>query len=233
MVELGWGYGLLQRDFLASWHHNRIVVTGPVDAAEVVAAADEVLGGAGAAHRLVQFNSDAAGDAAAGVFSAAGYQVHERIVAMLHSGVLPARVPNRVESIPFAELRPSLIRDWRADYPDDTDEQIAQLADRVTLYQRGADVSFLGIRDRDGEVLARGELYVADGVAQFENVITRPESRGLGLGRELVAEALHRSRDAGADLWFLIAQAVDWPRGWYRRMGYLDGHQVHAYQRTP
>ncbi|SDC96724.1 GNAT family N-acetyltransferase [Actinokineospora iranica] len=229
VVDLGWGYALVQSDYPASWQHNQVVVTEPVDPEEVVAAADDVL--AGYSHRLVQVIDDAQGAAAAAVFAAAGYQTHERIVTMAHSGVLPERGRGQVEAVAFDELRPSLLRDWRADYPEDTDEQIAQLTDRVLLCSLGADVTFLAVRDELGDVLARGELYVADGVAQFENVVTRPESRGRGLGRQLVTEALHRSHDAGADLWYLIAEATGWPRAWYRRMGYRDIAQAHVFQR--
>ncbi|MGQ0841233.1 GNAT family N-acetyltransferase [Actinokineospora sp.] len=233
VVDLGWGYALLQAHYPASWHHNRVVVTGPVPAAEVVAAADEVLGGAGLAHRLVQVNEDARGAEFTAAFDKAGYQTHERIVTMIHSGVLPARDTGRVEAITFAELRPSLRQDWQADYPQDPADVITQLTDRVLLYAQGADVTFLAVRDDRGEVLARGELYVADGLAQFENLITRPESRGSGFARALVTEALHRSREAGADLCYLIAEATDWPRAWYRRMGYRDAEQVHIFQRSP
>ncbi|WP_285509746.1 GNAT family N-acetyltransferase [Actinokineospora sp. NBRC 105648] len=233
VVEFDWGYVLLQAEYPASWQHNRVVVTSAVDPAEVVAAADEVLGGAGHTHRLVQFNDDVAGESAATTFEAAGYQVHERIVTMIHSGALPARTGNRVKAIEFDQLRPALLHDWRADYPDDTDEQITQLADRVLLYARGAEVAFLAVQSPTGEVIARGELYVADGIAQFENLITRPESRGEGHGRQLVTEALHRAREAGADLSFLIAEATDWPRSWYRRLGYQDANQTHVYQRVP
>ncbi len=233
VVELGWGHALLQERYPASWQHNRLVVTSAVEPERVVAAADEVLGGAGHAHRLVQFLHDERGAAAAPVFAAAGYGVHEEIVTMIHSGELPARTASRAEAIGFDELRPSLLRDWRADYPDDTDEEITQLADRVQLYPLGADVTLLAVRDESGDVLARGELYVADGIAQFENIVTRPESRGNGFARDLVMAALHRSAGAGADLWYLIAHATDWPRAWYRRMGYRDTTRVHVFQKNP
>ncbi|WP_143073679.1 GNAT family N-acetyltransferase [Actinokineospora terrae] len=231
VVELGWGYAVLQSEFTASWHHNRVIVTGDVDPGAVAATADEVLGGRGLGHRLVQFDRDEQGAAAVRAFAC--YQVHERIVTMAHSGELPPRTSTGVEALSVAELVPSLIADWRADYPDDTAEQIRELAERITLYERGADVTFLGVRDDEGDVIARGELYIADGVAQFENVIVRPEHREKGLGRQLVLEALHRSAAAGADVWFLIAQAEDWPRGWYERLGYRSGPVVHVYQRMP
>lgn len=232
VVELGWGHALLQHDYPASWHHNRLVVTGKIDPAAVIAAADKVLGDNGHAHRLVNFTDGPQGAAAEESFAAAGYGA-ERIVTMIHSGELPARVRGPVEALTFDELRPSLLQDWRADYPEDNDESNEQLADRVQLYALGADVTFLGVRDESGDVLAHGELYVSDGLAQFENIITRPEHRTKGHAKALVTEALHRARDASCDLSYLIAEATDWPRGWYRRMGYQDAAEVHVYQRAP
>jgi GNAT superfamily N-acetyltransferase len=232
IVELGWGHALLQHDYPASWHHNRVIVTGEVDPAAVIAAADKVLGDNGHAHRLVNFTDGPQGAAAEEAFTAAGYSA-ERIVTMIHSGELPARVRGPVEALTFEELRPSLLEDWKADYPEDSDESHAQLADRVQLYSRGADVTFLGVRDASGDVVARGELCVSEGLAQFENIVTRPEHRGKGYAKGLVIEALHRARDAGCDLSFLTAEATNWPRGWYRRMGYRDAAEVHHFQRTP
>ncbi|CRK61851.1 glutathione S-transferase domain protein [Alloactinosynnema sp. L-07] len=231
VVELGWGHALLQRDYPASWHHNRIVVTDDVDPSAVAEAADQVLGGHGHAHRLVHFTDDGQGAAAEETFAAAGYGVHERIVTMIHSGDLPPRVDG-AEEIPFDVWRPSLIHDWRTEFPNDSEDAVAQLADRTKLYPLGADVTLLGVKD-GADVVARGELYTRDGVAQFENIVTRLEHRGKGYARALVAEALHRSHAAGCDLWFLIAEATDWPRGWYHRMGYREVAEAHIYQRTP
>ncbi|WP_436494117.1 GNAT family N-acetyltransferase [Actinokineospora sp. HUAS TT18] len=232
VVELGWGHALLQRDYPASWHHNRLVVTADVDPAAVVAAADEILGGHGHGHRLVHFTDDAQGIAAEPAFQAADYGVHERIITMIHSGELPPRGPDLVRPVPFERMRSSLIHDWRTEFPNDSEDAIVQLADRVQLYGRGADVTFLGVLDGD-DIVARGELYIADGLAQFENIVTRQEHRGKGYARALVAEALHRSHAAGCDLWYLIAEATDWPRGWYHRMGYREAAQTHVYQRMP
>ncbi|MEU3648061.1 hypothetical protein AB0E59_32085 [Lentzea sp. NPDC034063] len=40
VVELPWGFVLLQRDFPLSHKHNRIVVTAPASAEEVIRTAD-------------------------------------------------------------------------------------------------------------------------------------------------------------------------------------------------
>ncbi|OLR90355.1 hypothetical protein BJP25_04400 [Actinokineospora bangkokensis] len=231
VVDLPWGYALLQHDFPVSWAHNRLVVTAPVDAETAIATADLVLGGAGCRHRLVTYLDAAEGERAAPAFAAAGYGTHERLVTMVHGGGPVHGDRARVEALTFAELRPSLLADWRADFPDDPEADIEQLADRSLLAGRGAEVAFLGVRTPAGRVVARGELYRRDGVAQFENLITHPAHRGRGHARALLAEALARS--AGDDVRFLVAEATGWPRGWYRTLGYLDRVEAHAFQRTP
>ena len=53
VVDLPWGYAVLQREFPQSYDHNRVVITAMVPADEVLTATDEVLGGAGLHHRYV------------------------------------------------------------------------------------------------------------------------------------------------------------------------------------
>lgn len=227
VVDLGWGYGLLQRDFPASWHHNRVVVTAPAPAEEVVAAADEVL--AGMDHRLVVVEGAVPGAAAA--FEEAGYGSRTLVLTMLFEGGPPTAGQDLVEAVSAADLRPSLIRDLRDLLPDADDESISQLADRVRLFERSAETTFLAVRTPDGDVVARTEMYAADGVAQLENLVTRPGYRGRGYARALVADFLHRARSA--DLAFLTAQADDWPRDWYRRLGFHEIRASWVFQRTP
>ena len=83
VVDLPWGFALLQKDFPLSHYHNRIVVTSATTAADMLAAAEEML--AGYAHRYVTVAGDALGAAALAEFDAADYE-HETVVTMVHSG---------------------------------------------------------------------------------------------------------------------------------------------------
>ena len=85
VVDLGWGFAVLQAQFPHSHFHNRIVVASAAPAAaDVLAAAEEVLGGAGLRHRYVSVDNDALGRALNGEFSAARYE-HETVVTMIYS----------------------------------------------------------------------------------------------------------------------------------------------------
>ncbi|MEL6983790.1 MAG: hypothetical protein AAFO29_15300, partial [Actinomycetota bacterium] len=72
VIELPFGYAVLQNEFPLSHYHNRLVVTSAADPDQVLAAADDVLGGADRGHRFVSIDERAVGDLAA-VFERAGY----------------------------------------------------------------------------------------------------------------------------------------------------------------
>ena len=130
-------------------------------------------------------------------------------------------------------LRPAIIRDWRVTLPDATDETLVQLANRTALCNRGAELTLLAAYE-DGEIAAHADLYLdrATGVAQFENLVTHQDFRGRRYGTTLVSDALRRAREAGCDVSFLTADLNDWPREWYRRLGYADVDRSHNFSRA-
>jgi GNAT superfamily N-acetyltransferase len=233
VVELSWGFGMLQSAFPLSEYHNRIVVTSTVPAAEVRAAADEVLGGAGLRHRFVSVHDDELGQAMTADLVAAGYE-HEIVVTMIHDGaaVMPPAHPVHVVSL--ETLRPAIMREWRVTIPNATDEHVRQLADRTGLYARGADLTLLAVYDGD-DIAAHGDLFVdpVDRIAQFENLVTHEDHRGRGYAGALIRTALTMGRDAGSELSFLTAGLDDWPHEWYERLGYVDAGRTHHFSRRP
>jgi GNAT superfamily N-acetyltransferase len=230
VVELPWGFALFQSDFPLSHKHNRIVVTTRANAEEILAAADEVLGGAGLAHRYVTVD-DAVGASLAPEFAAAGYN-HGVLATMVHSGNPTEPGPQPVYAVSPETVRPALIRDWRLVLPDATDEYLEQLADRVALCAKGADLTVLAAYDGD-EIAAHAELYIdrTASVAQFESLATHPAYRGRGHGAALVHTALHQASKAGCTLSFLTANAQDWPYAWYQRLGYTEVSRTHHFSR--
>jgi predicted GNAT family acetyltransferase len=58
-------------------------------------------------------------------------------------------------------------------------------------------VGFRGVRAPDGEIAARADLYVHDGVAQIESVFTAEEHRGKGYARALMTSLLAEAAGAG------------------------------------
>jgi ribosomal protein S18 acetylase RimI-like enzyme len=72
----------------------------------------------------------------------------------------------------------------------------------------------------DGEVVSYTDLYLRDGLAQIEDVGTLPEYRGHGYASAVVLAAVEEARRSGAGLVFLFADAEDWPKQLYRRLGF-------------
>jgi GNAT superfamily N-acetyltransferase len=231
VVNLDWGFAVLQTEFPLSQYHNRIVVTSAAPADDILAAAEEVLGGAGVRHRYVSVDIDALGGALNAEFVAAGYE-HAPIVTMIHSGGDVELAACEVGTVSLDTLRPALIRDWRILAPDASDEQLGQLADRVVLYSRGAELTLLAVYDGD-EIAAHATLYVdrVEHIAQFENLVTHVDFRGRGYGDALIRDALRRGRDAGSELSFLTTDRDNWSHDWYQRLGYVDAGRTHHYSR--
>ena len=230
VVELPWGFAVLQQDFPFSWYHNRIVVTSAASAEEVLAKADEVLGGARLAHRYVSADG-AQGEALRADLVAAGYE-HETDVTMIYSGPDVAPAGHEVCAVSLDALRPAIIRDWRASLPDANEEQLRQLADRTALFARGAELTRLAVYDGD-QIAAHADMYVdrVDRIAQFENLVTHKDFRRRGYGDALIRDALRRGREAGSELFFLTAELNDWPHDWYQRLGYVDAGRTHHFSR--
>lgn len=231
VVDLAWGFALLQREFPLSEYHNRIAVTSAAPAADVLAAAEEVLGGAGVRHRYVSVDDDARGQALSAELVAAGYE-HETNASMIYAGPAVEPAAPEVRAVSLDTVRPALIRDGRVMIPDATDDHLGQLADRTALYARGAELTRLAVYDGD-EIAAHADLYIdhVDGIAQFENLETHEDFRGRGYGNALIHDALRRGREAGSDLSFLTAGLDDWPYGWYQRLGYVDTGRTHHFVR--
>jgi ribosomal protein S18 acetylase RimI-like enzyme len=230
IVDLAFGFAVLQKEFPLSEHHNRITVTSAAPAAEILAAAEEILGGASLRHRFVCVD-DELGEAMSADFVAAGYE-HETIVTMIYSGSKLEPAAHEVRAVSLETLRPALIRDWRVVLPDATEEHLAQLADRTALYPRGADLTLLVVYDGD-EIAAHADLYLdrVDGIAQFENLVTHEDFRQRGYADALIRDALRRAQAAGRELCFLTAELNDWPRQWYQRLGYVDAGRSHQFSR--
>jgi GNAT superfamily N-acetyltransferase len=230
VMDLLWGFAVRHRDFPLSEYHNRVVVTSAAAASEVLATAEDWLGGAGLDHRYVS----ASGPLGLPLIDdciAAGYE-HEVIVTMVYAGDPPEPAAHEVRSVSLDELRPALVRSWQPVIPNAADERVRQLVDRTTLYALGAEHTRLAIYDGD-EVAAHADLFIdrAHRISQFENVVTDDAFRGRGYGTSLVRDALRRSLEAGSEISFLTADFDDWPRHWYQRLGYVEVGRTHHFAR--
>jgi ribosomal protein S18 acetylase RimI-like enzyme len=226
VVELPGGFAVLNERYRGSYDDNRLVVWSG-DPGAVLEAADRVL--AGHAHRLVNVDDDRLGEEFGPAFEAAGY-THETNLVMVFRGAFPRDVPP-AEHLELPALLPVLREGWHETLPDASDEVIDQLARRVEERLRGADtVGFRAVRAADGSVAARADLYRQGGVTQIEDVYTATRHRGGGHARTLMTALLAEA--AGSDLVFLLADADDWPKDFYGRLGFEGVGRTHSFLRT-
>jgi ribosomal protein S18 acetylase RimI-like enzyme len=175
--------------------------------------------------RMAWFPDGAAGDRLATAFERLGVRVDRHVV------MAQRREPERTADLSLVrEVEEEALRAPRRRLlegePWASPEVVEQLfrgkeliAERVTMRCFAVVV--------DGEVASYTDLYLRDNAAQIEDVGTLPEHRGRGYASGVVLAAVQAARDAGADLVFLFAEADDWPKELYRRLGFDDlGHYV-------
>ncbi len=229
VIDLGWGYALRQLDFPLSHYHNRVVVTDPAPAPDILETVEEVL--AHVQHRYLSVDDDELGQTLTAEFEAAGYE-HETIAAMVYSGPLVEPSTHDVQAVSLDKVQSAVIRDWRDELPTASNEALRQLAGRKALYARGAEFTPLAVFER-GEIAAHADLYIdrQRSLAQFESLVTGHAFRGNGYGDALVRDALRRGQQADCDLFFLTADLDDWPHRWYQRLGFVEVGRTHHFSR--
>jgi len=89
------------------------------------------------------------------------------------------------------------------------------------------------VADFEGTPAAYATLYSDGTVAQVEDVSTQPRARGHGLARAVVQHAIDLARAEGHELIFLVADADDWPRELYARLGFDPVGHCWALVRPP
>jgi ribosomal protein S18 acetylase RimI-like enzyme len=120
-------------------------------------------------------------------------------------------------------LRPARRRLMES-YPWGKPEVIEEILQGKALIGQRVTVRFFGV-PVDGQVVSYSDLYVDGADAQIEDVGTLPEHRSRGYATAVVLSAAAAARNDGADFVFLVADAKDWPKELYRKLGFDElGH---------
>jgi ribosomal protein S18 acetylase RimI-like enzyme len=184
--------------------------------AELVAEADRLFHEAELAHRTLLFTDAAQGERVAGELP--GWESEEHVVmAQLREPEAPVDTSG-VEEVGHEGIRPARRR-MIGTYEWGSPEVAEQLLDYKPLLARWVTVRGFAVL-AGGEVVSYADLYVDGDEAQVEDVATLPEHRGRGYAKAVVTRAADEGRAAGADFVFLVADAHDWPKGLYRRLGF-------------
>jgi GNAT superfamily N-acetyltransferase len=195
---------------------------------EILAEVDRLQGDAGLEHRRVAIADESAGLAFEPGFTELGWKTD----AFLY--MVPSRDPTRdvdtnaVEEVGEGALRPVrdvIHREWLKDTEEET---MRQLAEAERLIAAKANARHFAIL-RDGRPVSGADLYSDGQVAQIEDVVTLPDHRGHGLASAVVMRALEEARATGHDFVFLVADAREWPKELYRRLGFEGVGERYAF----
>jgi ribosomal protein S18 acetylase RimI-like enzyme len=220
-VESPFGVGVLEPALPLRHDSNYLLaerVPLGVGAQDLAAEADRILGGAGLRHRAVFTFDEGLGAKLEPGFKELGWNVRR------HIWMAQLREPERdadlsiVEEVGEEELRPGRTAEILR-YPWGTQDVAEQLLDAKLVIAERADARFFGVRV-DGEIVSWADLYLAQGLGQVEDVATREDHRGKGYATAVVLRAASEARAAGAELVFLVADADDWPKELYGRLGF-------------
>jgi GNAT superfamily N-acetyltransferase len=236
VVDEEWGRAFLCPGLELVYDASFIAIEEPgMTIGEVVALADQVLGGdAGLEHRTVVVLDDTEAARLAGEVGAApGWEVErtDYMVGEQESGRQPAAPTREVSLEQIAPLRAQLIEENLAEgarEPARTAEQLVELERRC-----GAVAGDRWFVAPAAEPLAACCLLSDGTIGQVEDVGTLARARGRGLAQAIVLAALAASREAGHELTFLSAEAEDWPRLMYAKLGFRKVGGIQTLRRLP
>jgi ribosomal protein S18 acetylase RimI-like enzyme len=227
-----WGTAVFAPEVPLRHDSNYLLVTRfapDLDAPGLAGEAERLQGAAGLAYRFVMVRDGAGAERLVPGFTALGWTTTRGVV------MAQRRPPDRGGDLSRAvETDASVLHAVREaqirTYPWGTPEVARQLM---------ASRELLPYPPRDYAVFEGGRpvswVYCAsDGrVAQVEALATDPAFRGRGHARALVLRAAEDARRAGADLVFLVADAADWPKDLYRRLGFDEIGLYAKFLRAP
>jgi ribosomal protein S18 acetylase RimI-like enzyme len=212
------GHGVLTRELPRRHDSNFLFLDRAQTATEAIAEADRILGGAGRSHRVMVTFDDEVGERLRPDFDALGWRTQRHIFMVQRREPEKTADLSVVREVDQAALRPGRKRLILAEPWGDPD-LAEQILDSKILIGEHADTRFFGVAV-EGEIVAWTDLYLGPDVAQVEDVATLEEHRGKGYATALVLRAVEEARQAGVGLVYLVADDEDWPKEWYRRLGF-------------
>lgn len=173
--------------------------------------------------RLIFVPDPELGDALAPWFEQQAWRIDRHVV------MAQLREPERdadlslVHEVSEPDLRKARKR-VLANEPWATPEVLDQIFAAKALIGERVHTRFFAV-ELDGEVVSYSDLYLEGEDAQVEDVGTVPEHRNEGHATRVVLGAIAEARKGGAEFVFLVADADDWPKELYGKLGFdVVGH---------
>lgn len=244
IVPFRWGSALLVERLPQVWDLNFIRVDAAPRrraAVRLAAEAERLFAPTALSHRRVTVDDERLGETLAPGFAGLGWTVERLTLMVLRLRPGPAAAGTRrpgprppaaaAEETTLDALRPLLGR-LLAAMPHVRDEDtVRQLLGESELTGRVAGTRRFGA-PAGGPYAAACRLHLdGDGLAEIDDVGAAEDRRREGLGGAVVAAALDAARADGRDLTYLLADEDDWPRAWYRRLGFVPAGRRWAFAR--
>ena len=215
------------------WYLNELVVEAKdVDPGELAAEAELLHTDAGQAHRRCYVPDEAVGARLERFFGRIGWRVEQEVVMAYRGGGDRSANTSSVEEVAREDVLP-LREEISRGEPWGTDEDVvAEIMDANRLWEAAGSARYFTVR-AEGAPVAAADLYSDGRIAQVEAVVTLPTHRSLGYASAVVLRAADEAQAAGHDLVFLGADAGDWPKELYARLGFEEIGRTWSFLRTP
>ena len=215
-----WGTFLSNPDLPLVWDLNfaRIESDDAPEPREIVEVVQRLPWPEGARHRKITVDDEVVGRRLAPGFASLEWQVG-RLLYMALTGEPPAPPLVPVREMSAEERADALVGflPQLGTKPDSLPQIIASrrvVEGSIEVRRFGAFV--------EGEAASMCELYLEGGTAQIEDVATAERFRKRGLSTAVVLKAIDAALVAGSEFVFLIADADDWPKQMYAKLGFED-----------
>ncbi|HEX5470083.1 MAG TPA: GNAT family N-acetyltransferase [Gaiellaceae bacterium] len=232
VVETRFGPALFNDTYRDLWMLNvlRVEKAVPAGAAELAEEAERVQ--AGLPHRRVLVLDTALGAHVAPGFAERGWKTDRFVFMALKRPSVRAAdtaMVTEVDAGALAELREAI---GREQLPDMTPGALRQLRESSAIFEEPGRARHFAVLV-DGRVVSATDLFSDGSTAQVEEVATLPEFRGRGYATAVVQRAVDEALATGHDFVFLTADADDWPKELYRRLGFDEVGMEWAFLKNP
>jgi GNAT superfamily N-acetyltransferase len=211
----------------SSFATNCVVVRRDPGGDELVAWADEHLGGAGLSHRYVSAYCDLT-EPTRQALVAAGYELTQLVEMALPLPAVVAPGAARAELVDLRETGRLHRVLWTDEWmPGIAESEVTQLVERRLDEGAGETLSW-AVRDPaashpvSGDLVASTDLCLRGWTGEIDAVATLTAFRGKGYAAALMASAIEAATARGCTHVVLSALAEDWPRAWYSRLGFVE-----------
>lgn len=209
---------------------NLMVVSTAVPAHVLLRSIEQIAQRVGWSHRRIEIDDPGIAAPLRLPLLDAGY-AEQRLTTMVLSDAPPADAAAKPTAVVEVEAQAELTRAATAEQPWATrSATVEQFVERERRLARVAGARVV-VAPPDDPV-SRCLLVPHEGVVEIDAVGTLEAHRGQGWSTAVVRGAIAEAVRSGADDIALVADADDWPSGWYARLGFRRAGRSLAYDRT-